>query len=305
MFHIYIICYEKIETLNIQCNLNTLKLMSEETKESNSKPLSKTRKPEEIRQELLKKYQKEMVDNGWYPDMKSAFKPANRWTYITNLKCNVCYSKSVTTDDKIWKSMRLKCGLVLYCDDCLLKSIAGRLSQDTVIKEIDYYHTNINCFCGDRQCEIKISDFISKEDYNKFNRKTISHELVKLMDCSVPECGGKIKENECENCHVKVCHKCFSVDHADKPCQQENIDNKLELLLVGGSNVNQCPSCKITIFKSYGCNSMFCWNCSVYFSWDSPEKTYNNSNNKDFVGKNYYEIYRDQLKAGKARRIDG
>jgi hypothetical protein len=98
---------------------------------------------------------------------------------------------------------------------------------------------------------------------------TLKNGNVK-MHCIKPECKGFINEsNNCGLCGIKVCkdcHECMDdVDGVEHVCKQENIESVKAI----AAETKPCPTCHARVYKTEGCDQMFCVQCHTAFSWDT------------------------------------
>ncbi len=104
-------------------------------------------------------------------------------------------------------------------------------------------------------------------DLNKLGAKI--QEKPKLLLKCPKDCNGVISpESEtCTECGIDVCMSCgkkipFKRVHRCNP-------DDVETIKMLKKNTKNCPKCSVNIFKSDGCNQMFCTNCHTAFDWDS------------------------------------
>ena len=101
----------------------------------------------------------------------------------------------------------------------------------------------------------------------KQNKSTDTFAKVQYIGhCSKTDCNGYIARvgHSCGICMTKYCNKCMEVHEGDAHvCKQESVDT-VKLLK---SDTKPCPTCSIPIFKSAGCNQMFCTECKTVFDW--------------------------------------
>ena len=88
-----------------------------------------------------------------------------------------------------------------------------------------------------------------------------------VMNCFKPECKGFLGEDYvCGLCHMKACKDCHEeLDDNEHSCKQENIDS----VIIIRDETKPCPTCKARVFKTEGCDQMFCVKCHTAFSWDT------------------------------------
>ena len=124
----------------------------------------------------------------------------------------------------------------------------------------------------------------------KNKQKTIHGTYV--MNCPIDACTGKLDENnQCGMCHSEFCVDCMKkiteLDGMMHTCQKEDVATVKELR----KNTHPCPKCHVPIYKTEGCDQMWCIQCHTTFSWKSGAITYGVIHNPHF-----YEYNRDNLR---------
>jgi len=89
-----------------------------------------------------------------------------------------------------------------------------------------------------------------------------------IMHCPATACRGFLSTRwKCELCDRHVCKHCLDVVgfQADAPhtCQPEDVTSAYRIR----KDTRPCPSCGVRIYKRGGCDSMWCTQCRVGFSW--------------------------------------
>lgn len=88
-----------------------------------------------------------------------------------------------------------------------------------------------------------------------------------IFRCPHDKCRGFVSlDYTCGTCEGNVCGKCHAPlsDQIDKHvCKKEDIKSA-ELVM---NETKPCPKCLTLIFKSSGCNQMFCTQCHTTFDW--------------------------------------
>lgn len=106
---------------------------------------------------------------------------------------------------------------------------------------------------------------LSKIYYNGTTQKTHT-----VMNCLKSDCKGFLDEDYvCGLCHTTVCKDCHeelnNVENNKHTCKQENIDSVKAIR----DETKPCPTCKTRVFKTEGCDQMFCVQCHTGFSWNT------------------------------------
>jgi hypothetical protein len=87
------------------------------------------------------------------------------------------------------------------------------------------------------------------------------------MYCVRTDCKGFLNdEYVCGLCNLKVCKDCHE-ELSDElhVCKQENIDSVKAI----ENETKPCPTCRTRVYKTEGCDQMFCVKCHTAFSWDT------------------------------------
>lgn len=93
---------------------------------------------------------------------------------------------------------------------------------------------------------------------SSFNRPTI--------ECPVESCHGVLsKENKCIVCGVQVCDICHVIMSKNHVCKPEDIATVK--MLESSDNTKKCPKCPAYVYRTEGCNHMYCMNCKTGFDW--------------------------------------
>jgi len=97
--------------------------------------------------------------------------------------------------------------------------------------------------------------------------KEIQARVKYLFHCSVGECRGLVLQAtwKCGLCEVRYCAKCHAVRGEEHECKEEDLGNAKEVM----KSTRACPKCGTRIFRSHGCNQMFCTQCLTGFDWAS------------------------------------
>lgn len=198
--------------------------------------------------------------------------------------CDICY------DDK--KDMYMcKCGMH-YCDSCILDIIVRYEFKCTNCNK----HIKLNKLMELMTKENIVTLLISKYRINMSTFKSIWLKMFKYEVLKCNKCNNKLSYRKpnyyCEHCKEEVCFICLTNHY---PCC-----NKTSLYEFNKycEDVKPCPNCLIKIFKTKGCDDMYCTNCRTGFDWNSGKKfeTYfenpERSNVLNHIG-DYVEINND------------
>jgi hypothetical protein len=86
------------------------------------------------------------------------------------------------------------------------------------------------------------------------------------MPCPGTGCRGRLgADHRCGLCSGSFCHRCHGSATANHECREE--DRRTVALL--RENTRPCPGCMQGIFKTEGCDQMWCVSCHTCFSWST------------------------------------
>ena len=130
----------------------------------------------------------------------------------------------------------------------------------------------------DLKTELRKAEYDYRKHYNEANRikngtEKEGEKKQFIMPCSNKDCRGFLSTQwKCDICEKHSCSKCFEIIGNNKndphECKDENIKSA-ELIR---KECRQCPGkCGANIFKTEGCDQMFCTQCHVAFSWKTGE----------------------------------
>jgi len=84
-----------------------------------------------------------------------------------------------------------------------------------------------------------------------------------MFPCPLPDCRGILDtKGICRICNTDCCKKCHKIVHEGE-CKQDDLEN-VRLIR---QNTKSCPKCQNGIFKTEGCDQMWCTICHTCFSW--------------------------------------
>lgn len=94
-------------------------------------------------------------------------------------------------------------------------------------------------------------------------------QLVQLISkCPVAGCRGYVDDSyTCGTCSAHICSKCHeqTTDTESHVCVSAHVASVALIRL----ETKPCPKCMVPIFKTGGCDQMFCVQCHVAFSWST------------------------------------
>ena len=169
----------------------------------------------------------------------------------------------------------VKNNVIMKCKKCRFGLIISKLSDS----ELDELESKLD------KLELK---------FNMTHPASEHEQLVKEIE----ELKSKINdEYKCNSCHQKYCPKCLEIIEtivkSDSPfssskehhCKKENIESWNEIR----NNSKSCPCCGTRIYKTKGCNDMFCTNCHNGFKYDTGkiiQGSFHNQHRVDWLNNN-------------------
>ena len=88
-----------------------------------------------------------------------------------------------------------------------------------------------------------------------------------IKKCPGENCRGYLDSNfKCGMCNIICCHECHEIKNNDNHvCKPEDIETARLIT----NDTRSCPSCAVAIFKTEGCDQMYCTQCNTAFSWNT------------------------------------
>jgi hypothetical protein len=108
------------------------------------------------------------------------------------------------------------------------------------------------------------------DEYGNYKGDALrKHKHEYTWRCPSEECKGYIKvgDSRCMLCEAEVCSECESAKDVDHVCDAVTIASVKAIR----KQTRQCPRCSIPIYKTEGCDQMFCVECHTSFSWKTGE----------------------------------
>ena len=103
-----------------------------------------------------------------------------------------------------------------------------------------------------------LPNYPSRPELNKIQKKQV-------FPCPLHQCRGFIENGICGVCHLEVCSNCHQKKGEDHICKMEDIQSIISIY----QETKQCPRCTTFIYRTEGCNHMYCTNCHSHFDWKS------------------------------------
>jgi len=195
---------------------------------------------------------------------------------ICDTTCEVCFEPT---------PVQLPCCSAYVCEEC---------TYNIVVVNVNDGVTSIPC--PSPECDqllmrddiLKLlnsrNDLGIKDKYERFRLAKSSNDKEKVCPrCSWLTTIGTNKKPRrwkeadihitCEKCSLEWCFKCHAPWHTDISCKQFKHGNKdfrkwiAGKDLKGNANGHHCPSCKIPIQRTTGCNHMTCSDCRCEFCY--------------------------------------
>jgi E3 ubiquitin-protein ligase RNF14 len=159
----------------------------------------------------------------------------------------------------------------------------------------------VNLTCPDVGCKESIPpallrDVLDKEAFERWDALLLQKTLDSMADviycvkCSTPSIEDPDHLVQCSKCRFSFCSLCMSNWHPGQTCmtpeaklrilrsrqqgralgeealrQEKELINECLAMDYIKREAKQCPTCKIAVEKSEGCNKMTCLNCGQYF----------------------------------------
>jgi len=143
-----------------------------------------------------------------------------------------------------------------------------------------------------RALDTELSRLYTRMGELRYRRRATNTEVKKfVMKCTVGECRGFLSEKYvCGLCTTAICKDCHAVlpasaipevlpdpslqaEEAVAPASPTHVCDPDEVATITELNrsTKPCPKCHVRIFKTEGCDQMFCISCHTAFSWRTGE----------------------------------
>lgn len=140
----------------------------------------------------------------------------------------------------------------------------------------------------DRTLKKELESLEQKRKNELLKKAVVAEKRVVVMKCPVGECKGFLDSKfYCGLCNTHVCSDCHGNKGDDEhKCNKDDVATIKEL----NRTTKPCPSCHTRIFKTDGCDQMFCIQCHTAFSWTTGRVE---------TGVIHNPHYLEELRAGK------
>ena len=166
----------------------------------------------------------------------------------------------------------------LIFEESLRKEITDKCHSLTVkMVNIRYLLQNTSSYNEILKYNRKFLDY--EIEYKKQKRKlhNINDEIDKkfnsskkrkiVLNCS--NCSGYLDSNwNCSKCNKQTCEFCRDIKEDNHVCNKDNKDS-IEFI---NSTTKDCPDCSVKIYKTDGCDQMWCPKCKIVFSYNTGMK---------------------------------
>ncbi len=160
-----------------------------------------------------------------------------------------------------------------YGDDDYVPCLYSKYNQTWVhmrlvtINILLHYPKSLNKYADQEILKTLSLSYEKSPNYNPNKKITSKSEYVK--QCVRNDCRGFVasKDWKCSLCNTTVCSDCYELKEGKHSCKDDDV--KTANLLK--SDTKPCPNCKTSIFRTYGCDNMFCTKCKTGFNWRTLE----------------------------------
>lgn len=151
------------------------------------------------------------------------------------------------------------------------------------------------------------------EELNKLKNSDPSDNSDKeknrfVRQCPNNECRGFLSSSwKCNLCGIWACPDCHEIKGDQKNIEHTCKPEILESVKMMSKDTKSCPKCATLIFKTEGCDQMFCLECHTAFSWKTLKietGTIHNPHYFEYLAKRNGSIERNPMDVICGREID-
>ncbi|KAF1957692.1 hypothetical protein CC80DRAFT_592201 [Byssothecium circinans] len=191
-----------------------------------------------------------------------------------------------------------ECGHI-YCGDCLS-------SQCSSTGDFPIICLGASANCNHPLSLKELERVLTSNDYEALLQRSFTNYIRShpnnFQYCSTPDCDHCYRPSAkgsdphiftCDGCLTSICTGCNQVPHDGLSCAASKaaVDGTSEFARYRQENdVRDCPSCRVPIEKSFGCNHMECMACKIHICWFCMETFKTSAVTYEHMGKAHGEI---------------
>ena len=213
------------------------------------------------------------------------FDPENPYGGHNDIECGgttciVCY-ETIDTAEFLRGPENLRgCCRKLVCQNCLKSILLTRLNDGL----IDFPCPNPECSAPIPKHEVL--HHLTGEERERFERLKVNAEAdgkrktcphcCHITEHQIPPRVRKLREEDikiqCTNCNIEWCFKCQAPWHQGMTCKafmkgNQQFQEWTKRRPHGIPNCQKCPTCRVFIQRSSGCDHMTCNRCETHFCY--------------------------------------